>query len=267
MALLSLGLGAASKLVGGIVAGRKQRKAAESLAERERARREEIRLAGQENLSNVSGAFKSSFDQLTKVDPLDIDTTNIDQEYSDAKRNTERQFGRSFGEEIARDSARQSTADSLGRARGTGSSIADLLGFVGESENRERRTMTDIDLQSINARESRIDSAMNRLQAVGARRSDFFENKEISEYNDKLGRADRFANLSQTAGLTMADIKNQNSLDLIEGSDNIASSDAAVQNIRANNINAGFGAAGDSLISFGKAKLDLAEKAATLAGG
>lgn len=243
--------GGASKLLGGLFGSRKRRKAAERLHRRNQERLEEIRLAGEANFERVEGVYKDAFEELSQLEDLDIDTSYADAQYSDAQRSAQRQFGRASGEEIARDSVRQSTADSIAAARRTGSSTADLLGFLSETEAMERRAMSNIDIAGINARESRIDEAMNRLEGAAARRTDFYQRKEMTEFESDRDRTMRMANFRQSAGLTLSELANQNEMNLIAARDAIAGSRASIYNMQAGNLEGLFGGLGDSALSFG----------------
>lgn len=243
--------GGAAKLLGGLFGARKRNKAAKKLHERNEKRLGEIEQAGLENYSKVEGVFKDTYEDLAGLKDFEIDTTYADAQYSDAQRSAQRQFGRASGEEIARDSTRQSTADSIAAARRTGSSTADLLGFLSESEARERSAMRNIDMSAIEARESRIDSAMGRLEGAAANRADFYQRKDMAEFEADRARALQMADFRQTSGMTLADISNTNQMNLIQARDAIAGSKSAIYNMQASNIDGIVGGIGDAAMGYG----------------
>lgn len=245
------GLGLGSQLLGGILGGRKRRKASEALARRQAMARGELKSAGEANLSSLRDTFRGAFEQISNLPQLEISTNQIDQSFSDAQRNLEFQYGRSLGEEQARDSVRESTADLLGRARNIGGSTLDLLGFAAESTDRERVAFRDIDIASINARESRINQAMNRLQSVGLSRADFIRNKELSEYQDQFNRQQMLANLGIESGTTLSEVEYQNAINLINADNQTAQARANVDLIKAQNIENTLSTLGQGLTSIG----------------
>jgi hypothetical protein len=243
--------GAAVNLLGGLFGGRARRKAAEGLARRSQKNISEIRTAGKKYAGDVKETFKGAFEDLANMPTLDVDTEFADQAYSDSKRSAESQYGRSFGEELAKDTARQTTADFLGRARNTGTSTADLLGFLSQAEQGERQSMAEIDYQAIQQRESRIAGSMARLEQAAANRTDFYEGKQMAEYEDKLARGTRMSNFKIEAGTTLADIRNQNRMAIIDAKNQFAQAKAGVQDVRAGNTQALFQGLGSSAMSFG----------------
>lgn len=244
------GAGAAGKVIGGIIGGRKKRRAAEKLKRRMEQRRKEIEEAGQKHLENVRGMYSGAFETLANIPELDIDTSQVDNFFSTVKREADRSYGRAAGEEIARDNVRQETADSLARVSNAGGSVADVLGFLGDAEQRERRSMREIDYQAINEREDRITRNMDRLSQAALKKADFYNAKEMAEQQDQVQRGLRMTDFQTSAGMNVANIENQNAMNLIEGGDAIAQASANVDMVKANNVSNTFNAIGDGLMNF-----------------
>jgi len=206
---------------------------------------------GEELYSNASQAYIDAYGDLVQIPELDIDTSMTDSAYSDAKRYADRQFSRAYGQEQAEDAARQSTADSLGRAIRSGGSMADIMGFLGESEARERAAINNINIQAIQEREGRISSGLARLESAASRRADFYQQKEMAEFQDDLSRGLRMSDFRRTTGLSLAEIENQNAMNLISARDSIASSNAAYENMRAGNTESFMSGLGNLAMNYG----------------
>ena len=248
-ALLIAGMG--TQVLGNILGGRKRKKAAQQLADRQRAAAEELRLANEENFSRLRDTFQGAFESISNLPELEISTDQIDQVFSDAQRSAELQFGRSLGEEQARDAVRETTADSLGRARNIGGSTLDLLGFAADTADRERLSMRDIDRSSISAREERISRALERVQSVGLQRADFIRDKELAEYQQRFDVQKMLADLGIQAGTTLSEVQNRNDLSMIEANNMITQSNANVDLVRGQNISNIFDNIGKGMYSFG----------------
>lgn len=243
--------GGAVKLIGGLFGASKRSQGADMLIKDSKNSIRDIAATGDKYLSSVSDTMKSAYGDLVKLPELDIDTSMQDSAYADAQRAAESSFGRSAGEEIARDVTRQSTADSIARARTSGASVADLLGFTGQAEARERDAMQGIDAQSMVMRENRISDSLNRLAAAGAQRADFYNKKEMSEFQSDLNKSMTIADFRRQAGMTIADIGRQNSLDIISARTNLAQARAAKKGMQAGNTEAILGGLGQSAMDFG----------------
>lgn len=247
--LIGGGLGA--NVLGGIFGAGKRRRAAEALVRREKKRLGELETAGAEYKDQVESTLKGAYADLTKMPELDIDTAAQDAAYANAQRASEYAFGRSAGEEIAKDEARQSTADAIARARQSGSSVADILGFTAQAEGRERAQIRDIDAQSMAMREQRIAQAMDRLESAGAQRAGFYERKQMAEFQADTSRSMALADFKRNAGMTLADINMQNQMSLIDARDRIAAAKAGKLNMQASNTQAIFQGLGQGAMDFG----------------
>lgn len=245
-----LAVGASAQLVGGLIGGAKRKKAARALARRLQLAVAETQKANAERLSGIKDAFKGSFSQLSGMEDLDIDTTFADKAYDDALRSSKAQFGRSAGEEIARDTVRQQSADYIGQARGTTGSAADILGFLADTQQREMSAMQQIDFQSIQQRESRIQKAMDRLQSAGARKQDFYLGKETAEFDASRAKSMALADLAQTSGLTISNAEYENAQALIAAKNAAAQGQAGVSQIGASTWEGVLGGLGSTLTKF-----------------
>jgi hypothetical protein len=246
--------GGVAQALGGIFGASGRNKAASKLVKREKKRVGEIKEMGVNYLSAATDTMKGAYSDLAGLKELDIDTSMQDAAYADARRTSEYSFGRSAGEEFAKDTARQSTADSLARARQSGASVADLLGFAGQAESRERGAMRDIDNQSMMMREERINQAMGRLEQAGARRADFYTRKEMAEFESDQNRTMMMSDFKRTAGMTIADITMQNRSAVIDAKDRVAAAKAEKQSMKAGNTEAIFQGLGSAAMDFGMAQ-------------
>lgn len=250
MAVQALAIGLGAQVLGSIFGGGKRKKAAQMLQRRAQAALAETHRATTERLASIKDAFKGTFSQLSQMEDLDIDTTFADQAYSDAQRNAQSQFGRSLGEEMARDTVREQSANYIAESRNAAGSQADILGFLADTSRREQQAMQNIDMQSIQQREQRIQNAMGRLEAASARRQDFYQGKEQAEFNAARQRDMMLAELAQTSGLTIADTAYQNAQAMIGARNQVAQAGAGVKGIQADNISGLLGGVGSTLTQF-----------------
>lgn len=216
-----MGLGALSSMAssGSFVGNFIAQKMLEKSSEQEIGGVEQI---GKEAYAGMEEAYKNAYAQLSQLKPLEIDTRYVDSMYSGAQRASERQYGRAAGEEIARDIQRQTTADALGRLQQSGSSVAERLGFLSDIDERERRGMQEISLQGIGAREARITENVNRLERAALGRADFYQKKQMAEFQDERNLAQQRIGLQQQAGLSLAELQRQNGLAILQAKQDFA---------------------------------------------